>query len=111
MKLDPGHVVVAAIPGVTGTKARPTIVVSTSLYQATRGDVVVGLVTGQIVRATSPTDHVLIDWKSAGLRAPSAYRTFLYSLPTKEIHQVIGRLSDRDWEAVQNCLRLAIAVA
>jgi mRNA interferase MazF len=110
MKLDPGDVALAAIPGVKNAKPRPAIVVSTALYQATRGDVIIGIVTTQLARATDPTDYVLQDWKAAGLHSPSAYRTFLYSMPTTDVHHVIGKLTDRDWAEVQARLRIGLAV-
>ena len=44
----PGDVVVLNFPGVTGTKRRPSVVVSSSVYHASRPDVIVGLITSQI---------------------------------------------------------------
>jgi hypothetical protein len=45
---------------------------------------------------------------AAGLKRPTAFRTFLVTRPVAEMTR-IGRLSDRDWKAVQECLRRAIA--
>lgn len=59
---------------------------------------------------TTPTDYVLQDWTAAGLRYPSAYRSYLLTLDDGSLPS-IGRLSERDWQEVQARLRLALAVA
>ena len=53
--------------------------------------------------ATTPTDYLIADWATAGLRRPSAFRTFLVTLPQREVLAVIGHLSSSDWKAVQEC--------
>ena len=70
---------------------------------------ILGLLTGQVAAATSPTDCLLRDGQSAGLRTPTAFRTFLITLPREDVIAVIGRLSDRDWGEVRARLHLAIA--
>jgi len=107
--MSPGDVVTADFPGATGVKRRPAVVVSTDQYHQTRPDVILGLLTTKISSATQPSDYVLQDWQSAGLRRPSAFRTFLFTLPTRAVNSV-GRLSDRDWSEVQERLRVAMAV-
>jgi mRNA-degrading endonuclease toxin of MazEF toxin-antitoxin module len=91
-------------------KRRPTVVVSTSLYQATHSlDLIVALVTTQLHQATTPTDYVLQDWATAGLHRASAVRVYLETVdPTQA--RWLGRLTDRDWQEVQARLRLALAV-
>jgi len=108
--VHPGDVVVADFPGITGTKRRPALVVSTDVYHTVRPDIVLGLLTGQIAAATSPTDYRLQDWAAAGLRTPTAFRTFLITLPQVDVIAVIGHLSQRDWAKVQDRLRRAVAV-
>ena len=109
MKLTPGDLVVVPFPGATGTKRRPAVVVSTELYQAHHPDVILGLLTTQISSASTPTDCSVRDWRQAGLHQPSAFRCY-FGLPlASEVEGVIGHLSDRDWQAVQTCLQLAIA--
>ena len=53
-------------------------------------------------------DHVILDWQQAGLRRPSLFRSYLTTRPRKELTR-IGRLTDRDWQSIQSCLRSAIA--
>jgi len=107
---NPGDVVAVGFPGVTGIKRRPAVVVSSSSYQSTRPDVILGLLTSQIPGIPLPSDYLLQDWEQAGLRKPSVFRAFLATVPRTSI-TAVGRLSDRDWQAVQHCLREALAVA
>ncbi len=106
----PGDVVVTNFPGAAATKRRPGIVVSTSLYQANRPDVIVGAVTTSLAQATSPTDYTFLDWNAAGLHKPSAFRVYLVTFEQADV-RLIGHLSERDWEGVKNCLARAIAVS
>jgi len=103
---EAGSGIVVSFPGVTGIKRRPAVIVSSDEYHRSRPDVIVGLITSQVQAAT---DCALQDWKSAGLRLPSAFRTFLATLPRSTISAQIGTLSKRDWEAVRACLDLALA--
>ena len=108
--LNPGDVVTVDFPGVTGVKRRPAVVVSTTLYHTHRPDIIVGILTSQTVSATTPLDYLLQDWSAAGLHRPSAFRAFLATLPAGAA-KPIGRCSERDWQAIQECLRRAIAVS
>ena len=107
---QPGDVVIVDFPGVTGTKRRPALVVSTDLYHQNRPDVILGVVTSRLASATAPTDYVLQDWSQAGLHRPSAFRSFLITMPKSDL-DTAGRLSDRDWEEVKSRLRLSIDVS
>ena len=107
--LESGDVVLLDFPGIHKTKRHPAVIVSSSLYHRQRTDIIVGLITTQIGAATAATDHVLQDWAQARLRQPSAYRTFLVTVPRSAINSHIGKLSNQDWKAVVKCLRMAIA--
>ena len=105
---DPGDVAVIDFPGVTGVKRRPTVVVSSPVYHASRPDMVVGLITSQ-TKALGPTDSVLRDWAQAGLRVPSVFRSFFATLPPATHPVLVGHLSDRHWQGVCACVRTALA--
>jgi mRNA interferase MazF len=108
--LKPSHVIIADFPGVTGVKRRPAVVISSMDYHTTVGDVILGAVTTNLTIATKPTDHLIANWTAAGLRRPSAFRTFLVTLPQSGILDIIGYLSPSDWQMVKECIRKAIAV-
>lgn len=86
---DSGDVVTLDFRGAQATTRRPAIVVSGAAYHRYRPDVVVGIVTTNIAAATTPTDHILRDWRAAGLRQPSAFRCYLNTVLPADV-QVIG---------------------
>lgn len=108
--LQAGDIVTIDFPGVQGIKRRPAIIVSSAIYHQHRPDIIVGIVTSQIQKATTPTDHLLQDWSSAGLRRPSTFRTFLATLPATAATR-IDQCSERDWQGILNCLNRAISIA
>ena len=105
--IEPGDVVTALLPGVSETKHRPASVVSTAAYHARRPDVLLALITGRVEKADSEFDCVLFDWQDAGLKVPSAMRSFLFTKPAAKVTK-IGHLSTADWREVQARLRLAL---
>ncbi len=105
----PGDIVTVDFVGATGIKRRPAIVVSSALYHTSRPDVVLAALTTQIPSVIGLTDYVLQDWEAAGLRKSSAFRSY-FSMAVANVPVVIGHLSERDWQAVQNCLAHALAV-
>ena len=98
--MNPGDVVWIEFPGVVQTKRRPAVILSSSTYHAARPDIIVGLVTSQTSKSTSPTDHMIQDWQSAGLRVPSAFRAFIVTLPRTAVISTMGTLTKSDWNAV-----------
>jgi mRNA interferase MazF len=108
VKFNPGDVVTVDFPGVTGVKRRPAVVLSSETYHSTRSDVIVGLITSQST-ALGVTDRQLQDWSAAGLRVASVFRSFIVTLPPSANLILIGKLSDRDWKSVRECVKLALA--
>ena len=106
---SPGDVVTIDFPGVTGIKRRPAVILSSLVYHASRPDVVVGLITSRSI-TLGPTDCAIQDWGTAGLRVPSAFRSFLATLPPSAHAVVVGHLSEGDWKAVCDCVRTALGV-
>lgn len=107
--VQPGDIVVADFPGVTETKRRPAVVVSSAAYHTARPDVILAVLTGQVTVAVQSTDYLLQDWTAAGLHRPTAYRTFLITLPRQDVVAAIGRVTERDWLGIQDCLRRSLA--
>jgi mRNA interferase MazF len=106
---DSGDVVVLDFPGVTGTKRRPAVIVSSATYHKQRPDVIVGLITSQTTAAVAATDYLLQDWASANLQRASAFRSFLVTMPRFAITAYIGELSPADWKAVRERVQIALA--
>lgn len=73
MAFQHGDVVLIPFPftDLTAVKTRPAIVVSSAAYHAVRTELLLAYVSSQVSQAIAPIDHVLIDWKQAGLAKPS----------------------------------------
>jgi mRNA interferase MazF len=106
--LKPGDVVTVDFPGATGVKRRPAVVVSSDTYHVERPDVILGVLTTNLSTATSSTDYLLQDWRAAGLHRASAFRAY-FGMAAPNAARRIGRLSDRDWQAVRDRIRRAFA--
>lgn len=107
MSFNLGDVVTVDFPGVTGVKRRPAVVLSSETYHMSRPDVIVGLITSQ-TKGLDVTDYVLQDWQAAGLRVASVFRSFIVTLPPSANLVVIGQLSERDWQGVRDCVKVAL---
>jgi len=105
-----GEIILVNFQGARGIKRRPAVIVSTDAYHQARPDVVLAVITTQIDVANSPTDYLLKDWQSAGLRKPSAFRAYFGTYEQNLVSTAVGRLSDRDWREVQDRLRWTIAI-
>ena len=106
---SPGDVVAVNFPGVTGIKRRPAVILSSVVYHSSRPDVIVGVITSQTAAAVGPTDYLLQDWAHAGLRVPSAFRSFFATLPPSTNPVPVGHLSARDWQGARACVKGALA--
>jgi mRNA interferase MazF len=104
-----GEVVLIDFVRVQGVKRRPAVVVSSDVYHRSRPDVIVGILTGQVGKASAPTDYQLQDWQAAGLVKASAFRAFLFTAPRTSIIATIGVVSDQDWREMARCIRAALA--
>ncbi len=51
----------------------------------------------------------LQDWQSSGLRVASIFRSFIVTLPSSTNMILIGQLTDRDWQGVRGCIKIAFA--
>lgn len=108
MRCNSGDIITVDFPGAKGVKRRPAPVLSSAEYHSIRPDVVIGLITSQ-TKGLGITDHVLQDWRTAGLRVPSVFRSFIVTLPRSADLVVIGRLSARDWQGIVACVKVALA--
>ena len=68
---------VGILVGAQETKVRPAVVIASATYFAERPDVVVGILTTKFPKAPGTTDYILLDWRTAGLRAESSFRAYL----------------------------------
>ena len=85
------------------------MVIASSTYLVERPDVLVGILTTKLPKTTTSTDCVLMDWQLAGLRAVSHFKAYVLTTHRSEL-TVVGHLSDRDWNQVKACVRVAFAI-
>ena len=99
---------VGVLVGAMETKVRPAVVIASATYLAERPDVLVGILTTKLP-SPGTTDYILLDWRSAGLRAESCFRAYVLTTHRSEL-TVIGHLSPRDWDSVKARVRVAFAI-
>ncbi len=94
----------------SGTKMRPAVVVSDDSYNRGSPDVLLASITSNLNATPHPGDHLVKDWKRAGLLKPSLAQTKLATMESSFIGRKLGSLSARDLQAVENGLRLALGL-
>lgn len=104
-----GDVVTLGFRGARATTRRPAVVVSSEIYHLHRPDIIVGVLTTSLRSAATPMDYVIEDWQAAGLRQPSAFRSYLNTVLSDDV-QLIGHLTQRDWMGVQRCIARAFGL-
>jgi mRNA interferase MazF len=92
-----------------GTKQRPMYVISSDEYNSSRGEVVAGAITSNISRQLIG-DHLIGDWKGAGLMRPSTALATLRTVDKDLIRKRIGRLSATDLKAIESNLRAVLGL-
>jgi mRNA interferase MazF len=90
-----------------GVKRRPAVVLSSVIYNTTRTDVIIGLITTQTT-SLGVTDYTLRDWAAAGLRVASVFRCFIVTSPPSANLVLIGHLSEHDWKGVRECVKVSL---
>ena len=101
----PGDVVLVKFPFTSGTgsKLRPALVI----LDTGDADLVVARITTQ--SSISPFDVAVMDWRGAGLLAPSIARLHkLATLEKSDIHRTLGSLQATDRQIIAVVLRRAL---
>jgi mRNA interferase MazF len=112
MAFSRGEVLLIPFPytDLSAAKTRPAVVVSSTIYQSVRSELLLAYVSSQISKVAPPLDYILTDWKSAGLPKVSFVRPKLAAIePTLVVYQ-IGALSAQDSLEVDRRLRQALAL-
>jgi len=108
---DRGDVVLVgfAFADESGRKLRPAVVVSSPAYQRSRQEVIVAAITSNVRRRLFG-DHLITDWKAAGLLFPSVATGILRTIKRTMIERRLGAMARPDLEAIDRglhgCLEL-----
>jgi mRNA interferase MazF len=96
-------------PDGTGIKRRPAVVVSSTPYHRARQEVVLAAVTSN-VRRRRLGDHLVRDWKGAGLLFPSLVTGILRTVKQGMVERRLGALPKADLQAVERELRRSLGL-
>ena len=91
----------------SGNKRRPALVVSARAYHRARQEVIVAAVTSNVTRRLFG-DHVIAEWRSAGLLFPSTVTGIIRTIKQTMIHRRLGALAVHDLEAFERVLRRSL---
>jgi mRNA interferase MazF len=107
-----GDVVLVSFPfsNASGQKERPAVVLSTDDYYEEWNEVIVVAITSRQPKTLRKTDCELKDWHAAGLKQRSWVRSHLATVHYQLIVRKIEALSQRDLQAVEQCLRVALGL-
>lgn len=86
-----------------GRKVRPALVVSAPAYHRARQEVVVAAITSHVKRPLFG-DHLIADWRGAGLLFPSLVTGILRTIKRTMIERKLGTLPGADLDAVDRQL-------
>jgi mRNA interferase MazF len=92
-----------------GTKLRPAVVLSSPAYNRARQEVIVAAITSNVGRRLFG-DHVLADWKGAGLLFPSVSTGVLRTVKRTMIDRKLGTMAPSDLEACDLVLRSSLGL-
>lgn len=88
----------------TATKRRPVVIVSGKDYNEKRDEVIVSLITSNVIRRIYG-DIVIKNWASAGLLFPSAVTGIITTIKKSLLEKKLGQLAIEDWLKVEDCMR------
>ncbi len=90
-----------------GKKFRPAVVISSSAYNRARQEVVVAAITSNI-RRRHFGDHLIANWKGAGLLFPSLATGILRTVKRTMIDRKLGTMPKPDMESIDRELRRSL---
>ncbi len=94
----------------TTTKKRPTIVISSDIYNQEKPDIILIAVTSQISTPLQFGDMLITDWSKSGLIKPSAIKPIVTTLEKALVIKKLGKLEALDIQALKNFLKEIIEI-
>lgn len=93
----------------SGKKRRPVVVISSPAYNRARPEVVVAAITSNVRRRLFG-DHLIADWRGAGLLFPSVATGIIRTINRTMIDRKLGAMAKPDLEAVNHRLRRSLGL-
>ena len=112
MTFEPFDIVVVPFPFTDRPVARrrPALVLSSSAFMATHEQSILTMITSSRGQQW-PSDIPIQDWEEARLNVPSRVRLKLFTLDNELVVRRLGRLSERDSDAVATALVQSLVFA
>ena len=93
----------------SGKKLRPAVVVSSAAYNRSRQEIVVAAITSNVRRRLFG-DHLIADWKGAGLLFPSLVTGIFRTIKPSMIGRKLGVMPKLDMAAIDLKLRHSLGL-
>jgi len=93
----------------SGRKLRPALVISSPAYGRERKEVVVAAITSKVGRRLFG-DHLITDWKGAGLLFPSVATGIIRTVARGIVDRKLGVMGKADLDAIDRELRRSLAL-
>ena len=93
----------------SGRKLRPALVISSPAYGRERKEVVVAAITSNVGRRLFG-DHLITDWKGAGLLFPSVATGIIRTVARGIVDRKLGVMGKADMDAIDRELRRSLAL-
>lgn len=91
------------------TKVRPALVVSSTPYNRGRHELIVAAITSNVTRSLFG-DHLVADWRGAGLLFPSVVTGILRTVTREIVNRKLGSMARADMDAIDNALRRSLGL-
>ncbi len=91
----------------SGVKLRPAVVISSNGYHRGRKEAILAAITSQVDRLLIG-DHLIGDWKAAGLLFPSVATGIIRTEKHEMVSRMLGMMSVIDMQAIDNKLQVML---
>lgn len=89
----------------SATKKRPAVVISSTVYNTERPDLIIMAVTSQVKPVRAVGEVIIHDWQEAGLLKPSVIKPVITTTEKSLVIKTMGRLNARDKKTMQESLK------
>ena len=93
----------------SGVKRRPAVIVSSQAYNTGRDEAIIAAITSNVDRVLVG-DHLIGDWRGAGLLFPSVATCLLRTIKREMIARKLGSVPSSDMAEMEDKLRLALGL-
>ncbi|OHB35767.1 MAG: growth inhibitor [Planctomycetes bacterium GWA2_39_15] len=102
-----GDVVLVPFPfsNQTTVKKRPSVIVSSDVYNNTSSDIVIMTITGKTDKTLNVGECLIEDWRGAGLLKPSSIKPAISTIEQRLVLRKLGKLSTKDLISMEEALK------